>query len=680
MPRFREHSRREENSGPAGALSLDKIRQVIAQAIEPAHFFVRQPLILEWQHQPSEQIAWEIHQGRLVDPAHTRLGQRFESWNVYCSEPGNRSAEPILSVKLEIGGRQLHVTRAIYCYAWEGYDAGDNVILSRETCKWVCELVGTIPLDCFTEAEDLRDEIVCLLFQAVIGCSRLPLQSVEAPLPAFSLGILSYIYRCAPDVQPARPGPMQSFRDLIDGGLRDDLAWMEKAKLLETLLRSTAAEDLCAAAQLFASRWRALAHSAKELIALCRTLVNEVALSPYTDFIDKLLFFLTALESGGHVSAELHVDFLGAMLRQNARHLTAYDLITFHHRGANYPDALVLDTVLKAYLARMESCPELFMAASADEASHRKRKRIRRRALRQAWLLRRMYEGLPVPDAPTSPGENSRVLPVPFKRVPEEQIIETGKRPKRLFEREPLVFPGERSREIMQQCIADLQDCRELQELGMATFLDRPFSLGKAVMEPDRTLLLSYETFSPSVAGHRLKYFANEATFRLSEEACATYRDNLRTSLPLNGIPILPSRKAQRPGAVALQDAARVAEDFIVIRTTRQAVQAFLAQFDFTALAERFSLDYLAVPQRVLIVSAAATRNSPEGILDVHDANLQRRLELRIDPAQGYRSRAGLEYPVAGLHVLRVWEASRPGDGPQEQVLDREQVRILPRV
>ena len=55
------------------------------------------------------------------------------------------------------------------------------------------------------------------------------------------------------------------------------------------------------------------------------------------------------------------MDFLGWLLRQIGRHLTAYDLVTFHHRGANYPDALVLDAVLKAYLARIEREPELFL-------------------------------------------------------------------------------------------------------------------------------------------------------------------------------------------------------------------------------------------------------------------------------------------------------------------------------
>ena len=678
MPSFRVCPEQAHESGSSNELPLDEVRIVIAEAVQPAHFFVRKPLILEWQHEPSEQTAWEIHQGRLLDPAHTRLLKTFESWNIFCFEPGNRSAEPVLSVKLDIGSRQLHVTRAIYCYAWEGYDTGDNVFLSRETRKWIRELVGTIPLDRFHAAHHLRDEIICLLFQAVVGCSRLPLQSVEAPLPAFSLGNMAYIYRTAPGSDLSGLGPMQSFHDLIEGGLQNDLAWLEKAKLLEILLRSTAAGNLDEAAGLFMSRWNALGHSVNEFIALCRTLFNEVALSPYTDFTDKLMFFLRTLESRGHLSAGAHVDLLAYILRQNARHLTAYDLITFHHRGANYPDALLLDTVLRTYLALMENRPELFIPFHEDEASQRKRKTIRRRALRQAWLLRRMYEGLPVPDEPTSPGENTRVLPAPYKRIPEEQIFQTDKRTKRLFEGEPVLFPGEHSRQIMQQCIADLEYPEEVQELGMAVFLDRPFGIGKSPTEPDRTLLLSYEAFSPSVAERRLQYLAKDPTLSLGNEIFAKYEDNLLADLAVKGIPIIAGRKSQRPGAVSLQDAARVADDFIILRTTRQAVQAFLEQFDFTALAERL-LDYLAVDKRLLIVTAAATRSGPEGVLDVYDPSLQRRLELQIDPSRGYRSWAGHEYPLGGLRVLRAWEASGSGGKLQEYMLEGKQIMLPPR-
>jgi hypothetical protein len=669
--RFRRCRGDVQNSVTADLLSLNEVRKVISAAIEPAHFFVAKPLILEWQHCPSEEIPWEIHQGRLLDAAHTRLQQAFESWSIFGLESGNRTPEPILSLKLDAGSRQLHVTRAVHCYAWEGYHAGDNVYLSRETLKWVCELVGTIHLDGCEDADDLHDEIISLLFQAVVGCSRLPLQSVEAPMPAFSLGSLGYVYRSKIDAGPPCSCPMQSFRDLIEYGLQVDLAWTEKAKLLESLLRGTAAQELGATAALFMSRWHTFGHSTADFFGLCRTLFNDVSLSPYTGFVDNTLIFLGLLKSQGEISAEAYADFLGYMLRQNVRHLTAYDLITFHHRGANYPDALLLDTVLKAYLALIEDQPELFFASPEDDTHRQKAKRIRRRALRQAWLMRRACEGLMVPDAPTSPGENSRVLPPPYPRVPEEQIFQPDKRTKRLFDGDPIVFPDERCREVMQQCQSDLQHPEELQELGMAVFLDRPFGVFKSAAEPDRTLLLSYETFSPSIAEHRLHNLAQDSAFNLSAESLDSYSYNLRANLPVKGVSLTSPRKQKRPAAVALEDAARVADDFVVLRTTRQAVQDFLEQFDCTALAERISLDYLDAHQRVLIVSAAATRFGPDGIVDIYDANLQRRLELHIDPSQGYRTRAGHEYPAAGMQVRRV--------DPCEHVLERERITLLPR-
>jgi hypothetical protein len=679
MSRFRVHAREPLPAETAGELPLDEVRNVIAQAIQPAHFFVGNPLRLEWQYSPSEEIAWEIYQGRLLEAAHTRLRETFESWNIFCVEAGSRSLEPILSLKLHRGSRRLYVTRAVYCYAWEGYHAGDNVYLSCETRKWVRELVGTVHLERFPDPDDLRDEIICLLFQAVVGCSRLPLQSMEAPLPAFSLGWLGYGYRGTLQSEPHGSAPLQSFWDLIERGLHGELAWLEKAKLLETVLRSTPATDLGVAAELFLNRWCALGHSTDELAALCRTLFNEVALSPYTDFVDKMLKFLKILESQGHLSAEAHADFLGYMLRHNARHLTAYDLITFHHRGANYPDALLLDAVLKDYLTLIESRPELFIPARDESVGLQTRKRIRRRALRQAWLLRRRYEGLPVPDLPTSPGENTRVLPSPYGRVPEEQIFEPGKRTRRLFADEPLLLRGERSRAVLRQCFADLRHPEELQELGMAIFLDRPFGSFKAATEPDRTLLLSYETFSRSMAERRLQEMAKDPALNLSAEIFESYRHNLFAAPPVQGLPITRARREQRPGAVALHDAARVADDFLVLRTTRQTVQAFLQQFDIAALAERCSVDYFDAQKRVWIVTAASTRSGPEGILDVYDERLRQRLELQVDPSRGYRSRAGQEYPVVGLRVLRAWEGESAGSNLRAHTVEQNAIALSPR-
>src|SRR5262249_49419341 len=102
------------------------------------------------------------------------------------------------------------------------------------------------------------------------------------------------------------------------------------------------------AAVSFMNRWQVIGHASKEIIRLLGTLFNEAALSPYTDLVDKSLVFLQTLVEKELLVSSDQADFLSHLLCQQGRHLTAYDLITFHHRGANYPDALVIDAVLKA--------------------------------------------------------------------------------------------------------------------------------------------------------------------------------------------------------------------------------------------------------------------------------------------------------------------------------------------
>src|SRR5262249_18089237 len=171
--------------------------------------------------------------------------------------------------------------------------------------------------------------------------------------------------------------------------------------------------------------------------------------------------------------------------RQTGRHLTAYALVTFHHRGANYPDALLLDAVLKAYLARVNRRPPAFATDPSDNAVTAAGKRLRRRALRQGRLLRRRYEGHAVPDAPTSPGEHARVLPPEYPRVPEEQLLQPAKRKNLLFAGDPLPrHLGPHGESVLRESVADLRHADELRELGLALYLDRPLGDAKAPAEP----------------------------------------------------------------------------------------------------------------------------------------------------------------------------------------------------
>jgi hypothetical protein len=567
----------------------------------------------------------------------------------------------------------LFVVRGIYCYAWEAYDAGGNVILTRETQKWVRELVGMIDLSRFATLEVLRDELICQLFQAVVGKSRLPLTSLEAPLPGFSLGSLAYFYRGGLNPEECASGPARSYQQLLDRNLNADLAWIEKAKLLETFLHIARSEEIGVATEAFVRRWQDIGHPAREIISLLRTLFNEVALSPYADLVDKALAFLHSLVGGKFLSSHDQADFLTYLLRQQGRHLTAYDLITFHQRGANYPDALLVDVVLKGLLGLADSEPKLFLDDTSDSEPVKNSKRLRRRGVRQGWLLRCRYQNHAVPDAPTSEGENCRVLPSPHHRVPEEQILESRRRKKRLFPDDPLTsYLGANSSAILRLSLVDLHDPRELRELGMALFLDRPLGAAKGPAEPDQTLLLSYEAFSAALVQQRLDYLAKDLKLLTTSE----WEDlqNRQHHLNVNGLPVSKLRASPRPSVVSLQDAGKVASDFVLVRTTRSTAAAFLGLFDWSELTKRFALDFLNAKGDCLILRGMA--EDPDAIT-IHDNRLRPRIELTVNASRGYASRAACDYPVAGLRVERIWEEKDDGSH-QERGLGPNSCPVIP--
>jgi hypothetical protein len=323
----------------------------------------------------------------------------------------------------------------------------------------------------------------------------------------------------------------------------------------------------------------------------------------------------------------------------------------------------LLDAVLKEYLEWAGRRPDLFTDARGDDELERGRKRLRRRALRQGWLLRRRYEGHPVPDLPTSPGENARVLPPGHPRVPEEQVLQPGRRKRRLYDGDPLPAP-----ELLKQSLADLERPGELRELGTALFLDRPFGAGKAPGEPDSTLLLASEAFSQSVAAERLRFLGRE-TGALDEAALRRLEVGLKgTGLPLDRIGGAP-----RPGAVSLTDARAAAPDFVLLRTTPGSIAALLAQFDFTALAERFGLDFLVRRREGLVARAPDS----VGVL-IYDASFRPRVELRIADG-GFAHRAGQEYPSGGLLAVRVWEEGPAAGEPRLHGLAAVPVVLAPR-
>lgn len=660
MPRFRAPM----PNALCGPLTGESVRTVIAEMIRPAHFFAAENFALEWRHSESEELAWEIFQGRLLDPAHTRQRRSFESWNIHhASEP----AEPLLSMKLDAAAGQLHIVRGLDSYVWEGYDAGGNVIQSRERRKWVQELVGTVRLDRFADPDELRDELACQLFQAVVGTSRLPLASVETPLPSFSFGQLFYCYRPTAVADSLSP---RSWRELLADMLTPVVNRREQARLLETFLHAAPFAELPDAGGVLVSRFSEIGRKPADLLAGLRTLFNEVSLSPYTDLVEKTLALLRRLEERGHFPTAQVIDFLSFLLRHIGRHLTAYDLVLFHHRGANYPDALLLDEVLKEYLAIVERRSELFADTENDDAGERQGKRIRRRALRQGWLLRRRYEGHAVPDLPTSPGENRRVLPPSHPRVAEDQIEQPSRRTRRLYADDPILARlGPRAAELLRQSLLDVEHPDEWREMGMAVFLDRPLGVGKTAGEPDATLLLSAEAFSVSMARQRLLALAGDVGMPAED---AEFQRLLAGSA-VQGLALEAIGAAVRPGTVSLSDARRAAADFVFLRSTRSSVRALLDQYEFTSLARHFHIEDMLDGSNLLIARSVMGMG-----LTIHDSRLRPRLELEAALGNGFENRAGFEYPAGGLLAVRVWEAV---GGELRQALDRKDdpIRIPPR-
>jgi hypothetical protein len=625
---------------------MSSIPSLCAELLRPGHFYLTPTLTLACEHVAAEEDLWEVFQGHLLDRRYSRQRRTFAAWNVYLREGEARSGEPILSLKFDAGAGEVHVVRAFEAEVTEGYDAGGGVIETRESRRWVRELVGTVRLNEFATVDDLRDELACRLFRAVVGASRLPLHSLDAPLAEFSFGRLFYRYRTGVSIDSL---PLRYAGDLAE---ETGPGWtdVEYAKLLETCLH---AADVAPVARRFAARWAALKHTGADLVRILRTLFNEISLSPWTDVAGRTLAFLAVWEGDGALAEDQVTDFLAHLLRQTGRHLTAYDLVTFHHRGANYPDALLLDTILRAYLARVNRQPQSFLSAPADDEKTAVRKRLRRRALRQGWIPRQRYEGHPVPDTPTSPGESARVLPVEYPRVPKEQILQASTRTRRLFADSPLTpHLGASGEAVLRQSIEDLRQLPELRELGVALYLDRPFGDAKAPTEPDATLLLASEAYSPSIAASRLAMLARAGL--LSEGEAAALKTRLGEADVARGVPLDAIGHPPRPGTVSLTDAKMLAPDFVFQRTVPGSVRALLQMFDFGNLAKRFDIAWLTSSLPVLVTRMVT------GTIAFYDETLQLRIQAALAPG-GYGQRGGLDRPAGGLLVLKVVEDTPGG-------------------
>jgi len=625
----------------------DGIQTLVDQALSPACFFVAAPGRLRTRQTPDLTERWELFRGHLLPPEHARQEITCDRWDLMLAEESPAEV-PLLSVYHAPSLQQLFVVRRILTHGFEAFESSPGVISSRPTEKWTAELVATLNVDT-SNLHRLAAPLAHAVWLAVVGTSRLPITSLESPLPAFSLGRLGY----CPGLRHAE-GVWRDPIDFAVEGWKLSAPVLMHAKLLETALRGSSDDVQDRLAQAV-SRLADGEQGIQRVVHLFRTMINAVALSPYTHFCDRMISLLRHPVVMDKLGVSVVLDLLGWMMRHVCRHLTSFDLRLFHSFGANYPDALFLEALLRAFVEIGEQYPLQLVMQPHDTADEQIAKRMRRRALRQAGLIWLEYQEHRVPDAPTSMGENLRVLPAPFTRVPEEQIQDPGKRRRRLFSAgsfEPLLGPA--MRQAWAESVADLEHPAELREMGVGSFLDRPLGLFKEPGAVDRTPLVAHVAFSRMLAGQRIMRLQTSGVLSKTDREQSMTR---LKALPVHGVRCAEIASRERPGVVSLSDALKGAPDFVVLRTTSRSLAALLAWYDLHPLAEKAVnlADFLTSPGAKVLVQHVPEGSPSHPRLRLYDQQQQLVLELGFELSDGlgpdYVERWGHELP----RRLSVW-------------------------
>jgi hypothetical protein len=540
----------------------ENVIQSVSRVLRPAGWYASPPLQLRVDFSPAETIVWERFQGHLLGASATRQTRQFASWNVRSAvvpaELEGATPDPILSIKWDHDAATLYLVRYLLVEGWETYEPTPGVIASRPARQSVAELVAAVDIKAGASEGNLEAQIEQAVQLALTGVSRLPIVSVESPHPLFSYGW------CCAGVHP----------DSVSGGERDPLTlWQAELTaasgdpahvrpwLLEFVLRACKIEQIEPLADAMVV---GIPDPAAGVPHLMRAVFHNVSLTPMTDFLSKWLHLIDSLAKPERLGVESAIDLVGYMLRHLVRHLTAYDLHRFHSFGANYPDAVFLDQLLRRIVNWTVSEPTRFAGMGPLAV-------LRRRAVRMGWIARTHYEGLPVPDHPTSQGENRRVLPG-MVAIPEEQITRPQSRSRKLFLDQPTApwFVGD-AMTVLTDAFRDLELPRERAELGRAAYLDRPFGVLKPAGAIDKTPLISTIAYSESIAAERWKNLQEQGFLR----------DRVWQPPPpvlVSGIAAVRYPTAPRPGVVSFADARLAAEDFCWLHTTPSSRRVLLEQ------------------------------------------------------------------------------------------------------
>jgi hypothetical protein len=603
-------------------LQPEQIRRVIMRVTDAVHFFVREPLFLERRH-TVETVAWELFRGRALDHTQTRQRETFESWNL--CEPSD--PEPILSIKWHQPTETIYVTRSVRCHVHEVCEEY-GVLRTRPATRRVRELVTKISLAELPTLGELEEELKTWLTLAIVGCHRLPITSIETPLPEYSYGLIAYS-RAGISGDRAETCPTRWIERLL-GAAPDPI---ESARILEFALRCTPLSEIDGLVTAVTKAW--------DIGQVMRTLFCQVSLSPYTDFVAKVLRFTDAAVNSGWLSSDARLDLWCWLLRLLARHLSSFDLVEFHHRGANYPDALLIEELFhRVHDHLVDNCGD-FLPRTDDDVSALHRKRLRRRAIRQTWLIGLENRHRSVPSQPTTPGESCRVLP-PFPWVETQEETPEGCGSQRtLFARGSLWDdPSPHLRAVLDQSIQDLVNPSESRELGVGLFLDRPLGFAKAPGEPDLTLMVAHECHSVSLARQRLQALESLTAPPIDEPVA-------------EGIMWRCVALRRRPAVVSLQDLQVSRHDFRPSRTTRNTLDEFFSQYQPNDA--KFDLMWQNLSKRVhLLVPSSERPDEIQGL----DQSASLCLRLRLEAKGGYLTRKGKEFLRDGLTLIEAWDES----------------------
>lgn len=644
----------------------NQIPGIVETALAVGQFYVRPPCRLTVTFNPEETSIWEIFNGHLLGQSQTRQTKKFSSWNVFLElshlsddEERTGPSSPLISIKLDSSLETVFITRNILTRTWESYEPRTNIIESRPALRWLPELVATVDLANVTDRESAIGQVARGISFSLEGTSRLPITSVEAPLPDHALGQFAYF---PGDSDCGSAEPIHDLELLLQRHVQKRSPRKQRASVLETMLRSADTTAIDRFARIYYQQWRLAQLSDTELRQTVIAMFNRLSLSPYTQLVNNWATLLSCWSAVERFGPEVIVDIVSYLLRHLVRHVTAYDLETFHNLGANYPDALLLDSMLQIYLEMIERASELFL----DDTERESIFRVRRRALRQAWIVRKQYEGHGVPDRPTSPGENQRVLPESHPPVPEAQLMDPRTRLKKLYDGQSIESNrSPRVRRVLDQSILDLRHDVELFELGAAIYLDRPLGCFKQSGEVDRTILLSYEAFSAQIADARLQSLHRWGL--IADEKLLGRFQTQRKNLCVQGVPVGELGREGRPGVVALEDAVQIAADFVFVRTTRSSLDEFSRQYDTHGLDTEFPelSKWLHSARDVLLIRRTdASSPADRIVLEAYDSQNRSRLLITTSAELpwSYEEQCGIE-TLRGMQIVPC-DSESPGNTP----------------